>query len=56
MSPAATRTGMRRFDVMLEPTKRQVFDAAAIPLTESVEEYMAREVPPYAPDARIEPC
>ena len=30
-------------------------DTENIPLTESVDEYMAREVLPYAPDAWIEP-
>ena len=30
-------------------------DTENIPLTESIDEYMAREVLPYAPDAWIEP-
>ncbi|MBQ1450411.1 MAG: SAM-dependent DNA methyltransferase, partial [Eggerthellaceae bacterium] len=34
---------------------RELNDTENIPLTESVEDYMAREVLPYAPDAWIEP-
>ena len=34
---------------------KELNDTENIPLTESVEEYMAREVLPYAPDAWIEP-
>ncbi|MDO4400807.1 MAG: SAM-dependent DNA methyltransferase, partial [Coriobacteriia bacterium] len=34
---------------------KELNDTENIPLTESVEDYMAREVLPYAPDAWIEP-